>query len=111
MEAIYGDTYVPGDPPEFNPNDGKDWDPPQPRKRRKARRAIIVRDPVTRHLILALRRDLHYIFPNGTIPEVPDIFGGPITVETYVARNYPDAIAFMGLTVSSKILLYQTFTN
>lgn len=101
---LYGD-FFPGGEAGFGiaTDDGERWDRPTqpqnaPKRRKRGPRKVIRRDRVSRQLMLGLRLHLHYVPASGIIPQVPDIFGGDITVETYIKNNYPEAVDFLGLS-------------
>ncbi|KAF9468275.1 hypothetical protein BDZ94DRAFT_1304555, partial [Collybia nuda] len=118
-DVLYGKSYFPGgenifgiegDGPilpveiNLNPPDASTKQTPSPKrpskKQRVGTRKRVSRDPIARHILLVLRRDL-YIVPLSGPVNVPDIFGGTITVEQYIRNNYASALAFLSIKESS----------
>lgn len=85
------ELYVPGPSAVFGAGGSAGWEkPPRPPRR------VIPKDKGSRMNVIALRRDLQYKPPGAEPVEVPDIFGGDITVETYVANVNGATMASLG---------------
>lgn len=73
--------------------------PPPSKKQRKTPKPPVPQHPIARQALILLRRDLQLYDPDSdpTHAEVPDIFGGELTVEDYTLHIYPEAVSTLGV--------------